>query len=359
MSDGLVIRSHEKLIFLSYAGGNKNAAVQLKEEIQNLGFVVFLDKENIKEGNLKSKIVEAINECSALVVLDTPDAKKSSWVNFEIGLATALDKVIIPIQVEGKKENRLDTIQELYSHSTAGDVIKYLGSEDFILKVQNKENHRLYNHSKLYTEWWDLQNSLRSSTTIFFGGYKLEVDQRVFSPDVRLTYSTQMAYNYIMTHPPIGKRVLDVGTGTGILAIVSAKNKALSVTAIDPDEDAIRNAERNIAQLKLKQKVKLLNSTISEVNDKYDLVIANLPISAEAKFWGGLQGTVEDIIKEFILNINRVLSDDGILVLSWASFGPKQLIPRALQEAGYNCRHQREDTFGATWFLYEGRRKQL
>src|SRR5215216_2233510 len=44
------------------------------------------------------------------------------------------------------------------------------------------------------------------------------------------------------------KKVFDFGTGTGILAILSKKLLASSVTAIDIDEWSIKNAEENFAK---------------------------------------------------------------------------------------------------------------
>ena len=43
-----------------------------------------------------------------------------------------------------------------------------------------------------------------------------------------------------------GRRVIDVGTGSGVLAIAAAKLGARSVTAMDNDPDALQNARENV-----------------------------------------------------------------------------------------------------------------
>lgn len=45
-----------------------------------------------------------------------------------------------------------------------------------------------------------------------------------------------------------GKRVIDAGTGSGVLAIAAVKLGAASVVAIDNDPDALQNARENIAR---------------------------------------------------------------------------------------------------------------
>lgn len=70
--------------------------------------------------------------------------------------------------------------------------------------------------------------------------------------------------------------VLDIGTGTGILAITSALFGAGSVLATDIDPDAVHAARENIARNAMDQIVKVSQVDISELSNPFDLVTANI-----------------------------------------------------------------------------------
>ena len=61
--------------------------------------------------------------------------------------------------------------------------------------------------------------------------------------------STRLILGWLDRHPPAGADVLDVGTGSGILAVAAARLGARAVTAVDIDPAAVEvtraNAERN------------------------------------------------------------------------------------------------------------------
>jgi ribosomal protein L11 methyltransferase len=70
--------------------------------------------------------------------------------------------------------------------------------------------------------------------------------------------------------------VLDVGTGTGILAICSARLGAEKVVAVDIDEKAIEIAGKNIAINGVEERIELLNLDITNHEGNFNLIVANL-----------------------------------------------------------------------------------
>jgi ribosomal protein L11 methyltransferase len=72
--------------------------------------------------------------------------------------------------------------------------------------------------------------------------------------------------------------VLDIGTGTGILAIYAATRAAREVVAIDLDFEACKVCRRNIMKNGVDQKVRLINGRVAALSDSrlFDIVVANL-----------------------------------------------------------------------------------
>ena len=73
------------------------------------------------------------------------------------------------------------------------------------------------------------------------------------------------------------KRVLDVGTGTGVLAIMASKLGAKTITATDIDDWCIENSRENF-QLNNVQEFDILQGTIDKLTlpEHYDIIYANI-----------------------------------------------------------------------------------
>jgi ribosomal protein L11 methyltransferase len=99
-----------------------------------------------------------------------------------------------------------------------------------------------------------------------------------------------------------GMKVLDFGTGSGILAILAAKLGASKVLGIDNDSLAIENAQENAALNRVGSKMGLKLGSIDAIPDeKYDLIFANLILSQ---------------VKEFFPRFKLALKKGGLLVAS-------------------------------------------
>lgn len=74
----------------------------------------------------------------------------------------------------------------------------------------------------------------------------------------------------------VGKSVLDMGSGTGVLAILAAKKGAKPVVAVDVDEWAYRNAVENFERNNVDVAPKLGDASLLTGETTYDVVLANI-----------------------------------------------------------------------------------
>lgn len=77
-----------------------------------------------------------------------------------------------------------------------------------------------------------------------------------------------------------GKAVLDLGCGTGILAILAEKMGAASVMALDHDPWAYRNTIENVA-LNACSRIKVMEATLSFISHQtFDIILSNLNLNS-------------------------------------------------------------------------------
>lgn len=78
-----------------------------------------------------------------------------------------------------------------------------------------------------------------------------------------------------------GASILDVGTGTGLLALMVAQRTDGNITSIEVDEEAVKQARDNIEASPWRQRIVLINDSIQhfaeQAESKYDLIISNPP----------------------------------------------------------------------------------
>lgn len=78
-----------------------------------------------------------------------------------------------------------------------------------------------------------------------------------------------------------GKRVLDIGTGTGLLALIAAQLGASHVTGVELTEEAVDDACINFRNSPWSERLKAIHASIQHFSDNtldhYDLIISNPP----------------------------------------------------------------------------------
>ncbi|MFP3985317.1 MAG: HemK2/MTQ2 family protein methyltransferase [Candidatus Bathyarchaeia archaeon] len=158
---------------------------------------------------------------------------------------------------------------------------------------------------------------------VFFGKYVFDVCENVYAPaeDTFL-----LARNLSVKR---NAKVLDVGTGCGILAVLAAE-KASRVVAIDVNPYAVNCAKRNVELNRFGAETKIYMGDLFEsveAGEKFDLILFNSPYlpveESEGGSWiekawaGGKTGRA--VIDRFIDGVSEYLTQKGYIMLVQSS----------------------------------------
>ena len=133
--------------------------------------------------------------------------------------------------------------------------------------------------------------------------------------------TSQMCLVELQAHLQEGDRVLDVGSGSGILAIAAARLGAGTVVAIDRSVPACRVAHANVSRNELAKVVTVLAGTpeVFGPGARFDLVLANLDTAADGAYW--------------LPTLSRLCRRGGKIVLSGFQSPGEGRVQQALEEA--------------------------
>ncbi len=137
-----------------------------------------------------------------------------------------------------------------------------------------------------------------------------------------------------------GKQVLDMGTGTGVLAILAAKMKAKrAVHAIDVDIVAVNSAKENAWKNRLAEAVHTLYGDGSLIQaNKYDLILANIN---------------RNILMQDMDTYYRGMRKGGVLVLSGFYTEDIPVLETCAAEKGFKLVATRDIDNWASMILYK------
>ena len=139
--------------------------------------------------------------------------------------------------------------------------------------------------------------------------------------------STRLAATLLRSYLVPSSRVLDLGTGTGILSILAAKSGAAHVVAADIDEWSYRNATENARLNRCEKSLTIVQGGIEVVPaGRFGMILANIQLTVI----GGL-------LKEFFAR----LEPGGTLILSGLLASEAEEIRALLIQAGLHTLEER------------------
>jgi len=165
----------------------------------------------------------------------------------------------------------------------------------------------------------------------WLGDYRFYVDERVIVPRSHIAELLREQLSPWVDDPWAIRRVLDMCTGSGCLAILAAEAfPEATVDAIDLSPDALAVAERNVKDYALEERVRLIQSDAFTAipREKYDLIISNPPyVNAESMatlpdeyrrepemaLASGEDGL--DFVRRLLKKASHHLTPDGVLIV--------------------------------------------
>lgn len=164
----------------------------------------------------------------------------------------------------------------------------------------------------------------------FFAGLELYVDERVLIPRSPIA---ELALGKFAPWIEAGRvrRILDIGTGSGAIALACAKAfPRARVDAVDVSSAALSVCRRNVGKLRLKARVQVLRSDhfSGVAGRRYDIIVSNPPYVGEREMRRlpreyrheprlGLAAGVDglDSVRVILAAARKHLREDGLLVV--------------------------------------------
>lgn len=132
--------------------------------------------------------------------------------------------------------------------------------------------------------------------------------------------TTQLMVEEMKTIDMAGKKVLDFGTGTGILAILAELMGAADIIAIDNDEWAFENAKDNLLRNSCK-KISLSQGSLEMVEGgTYDIILANIN---------------RHILLQYMTVLYEKLEGQGTIIMSGLLAEDNELVTKTAIENGF------------------------
>lgn len=210
--------------------------------------------------------------------------------------------------------NCLKIFSETVTKNDIEVLLKKLVEDKILFSYTIEEN---FIEAKNWNEEWEKSRDIiRVTDRIIirptFKNYSSENDEIVLIIDPKMSFgtgdhqTTKLMLKFAEKYVKGGMKILDAGTGTGILAIASVKLGASNVVAFDIDEWCFENSKENAGLNNVSDSISLKICSIADITEKeFDLIFANIQ-----------KNVLLDISSEIAkrIKLNGILIISGILV---------------------------------------------
>jgi release factor glutamine methyltransferase len=200
--------------------------------------------------------------------------------------------------------------------------------------------------------------------TVEFAGRVFLCDKRALVPRPETEELVERIIQSTINHQPA--TILDVGTGSGVIALtLAAQFPEAEVDAVDISDDALALARENAARLDLQGRVRFAKGhLLTEVEGAFDLIAANLPYVATGDrpalsrevlhdpavaVFAGERG--DELVRELISAARDRLRPGGMLALE-VGIGQAEDLAALLAEKNYHDVVSIRDYCGVTRFIF-------
>jgi len=246
-----------------------------------------------------------------------------------------LSSILWELDIEGINEEDdllyVFTSQESRTnHKSISNQLKKLKKEDLIQNFNVEEE--IIQYKNWNEEWEKKLKVVKISDKIVirpsFREYKKQENEIVITIDPKMSFgtgehaTTKLVILMLEKYLKTGDRILDVGSGTGILSIAAANLGASYALAIDKDEWCFENGKENCLLNKVENKIEIRNCEASEVEEKdFSLIISNIQ---------------KNVLKEIAPEFKKRIRQNGILILSGILVGDKKEMNNFYSTLGFN-----------------------
>src|SRR3954466_12352028 len=189
--------------------------------------------------------------------------------------------------------------------------------------------------------------SRRDIRVSYAAGFRLSVRPTVFHP--KFFISSEKFASFLDTLDLSGKRICEIGTGTGILALAAARAGAANVVATDINPNASRSANENAQANGLGDRVTGVCTNLMAglaPRPLFDVILSSPPKHAgEPKNLadpGGHAGPASRDIKDLFDQARERLKPGGCIYLMVSSDTDLTLFSELIEKAGFDAQEMRE-----------------